>query len=160
MKIVKKVSNSDIVRKAIKQVDNRVLKVGWGKKQRYDDGTPVATVAVVQEFGSPAKNIPPRSFMRVAADNEGKNWARQFAGGLKKVLSGRMQASSVMEAIALLVEGDIKKAISSVTEPPLKEATIKARNRGKKVGNTKTASKPLVDTGYMLNSVTHEVTNK
>jgi len=157
---IKKISHRDEVKKAIQSVDRTSLAVGWGKEQKYPDGTPVATVAITQEFGSPSKNIPPRSFVRKAANDEGENWKKQYSGGIKKVLNGDIRINQVISGIALLVEGDIKKAISKVVSPPLNPKTIKARLIGKKVGNKNTSVKPLVDTGYMMASVTHEEITK
>jgi hypothetical protein len=43
------------------------LQVGFMENaDPYPDGTPVALVAAVQEFGSPSNGIPPRPFMRPA----------------------------------------------------------------------------------------------
>ena len=42
------------------------VRVGFFSTARYDDGTPVATVAAINEFGSREANIPERPFFRQA----------------------------------------------------------------------------------------------
>ena len=41
-----------------------VAQIGFPSGQHYPDGTNVAYVAAIQEFGAPAVNIPPRPFMQ------------------------------------------------------------------------------------------------
>ncbi len=160
MKITKKAGLSETLKKTIVEINHSALRVGWGENQKYDNGTPVAMIAAQNEFGNPAKKIPPRPFMRPAISAQGDNWKKQLSGGIKMVFSDKLTVSNVFEAVGKLVVSDIQKSISKVTSPALKPSTIKARLRGKKVGNAGTASKPLVDTGYMMASITHEEISK
>ena len=146
--------------KIISDINSARLQVGWGEKQRYDDGTPVAVVAATQEFGSPAKNIPPRSFMRTSSIEKEGEWKALIGQGMKTVMNGANSTANVFEMVGLKVAGDVREKIATITSPALAPSTIKARIRGRKVGNAGTATKPLVDTGYMLNSLTSEVTSK
>lgn len=148
------------LKKIISDVNASTLKVGWGENQKYDDGTPVAVVAAQNEFGNAAKNIPPRSFMRTSVIEKGDEWKATAGQLFKGVFSETQTAQNVFEIMGLKVSGDIREKIASITSPALKESTIKARIRGRKVGNMGTATKPLVDTGYMLNSLTSEVSAK
>lgn len=146
--------------KTIDKVNRSALRVGWGENIKYPDGTPVAMIAAVNEFGNPAKKVPPRPFLRPAIAAQGSNWKKQIAGGMKMVFSDKITVTEVFDAVGTLVAADIQKAITQVTSPALKDSTIKARLRGKKVGNMTTATKPLEDTGYMRGSVTHEEVSK
>lgn len=146
--------------KAIDNVNSSALRVGWGENTKYPDGTPVAMVAASNEFGNPAKKVPPRPFLRPAIIANGENWKRQITGGLKMVFSDKLTVTEVLDAVGNLVAADIQKAITKVTSPALAKSTIKARLRGEKVGNMTTATNPLEDTGYMRGSVTHEEVNK
>lgn len=144
---------------ALKALDSVVGKVGWFDTAHYPDGTPVAYVASIHEFGYPEGNIPPRLGMRETAKEREPAWkivARQCA---KAVLAGTMTAKQAMEAIGLKAAGDIRKHISKVTQPPLKVDTVKARLVGKKQGRvvSLTVAKPLVDTGELLGSVSNRV---
>lgn len=160
MKITKKAGLSETLKKTIQDVNRSALRVGWGENQKYPDGESVAMIAAQNEFGNPAKAIPPRPFMRPAISEQGDNWKKQLVGGMKMVFSDKITVSNVFEAVGILVTSDIQKSIASVTSPALAESTIKRRLNGKQVGNMKTATKPLVDTGYMMASVTHEEVTK
>jgi hypothetical protein len=144
----------------LKDLEGKVGKVGWFEEQRYDDknSTPVAYVATIQEYGYPPKNIPARPFMRPTIIEKQHEWKKIAEAGSRQVIQGKQTVGNVMEAIGLKASGDIKKAISKVTEPPLKPATIAARLA--KRSNQSTLgllTKPLIDTGYMLNSLTNVV---
>lgn len=142
--------------KIAKQISKLNAKVGFFDTAKYENGTPVALVAMVNEFGVPQKNIPPRPFMRPAAENNKEAWKKTFNFGVKQ----GFQTGDFKQAFNLVgmqAQGDIKTAIKNVTAPALAESTKKARLTGK-VKNAKTATKPLIDTGYMLDSVAYEVT--
>ena len=160
MKIVQKEGLSKTLKKTIQDIGKSALRVGWGENQKYPNGDSVAMVAAQNEFGNPMLHIPPRPFMRPAiSDNEG-NWKRQLVGGIGMVLEDKITTSEVFEAVGILVKADIQKSIASVTAPALAKSTLKARLKGKRVGNMKTASKPLVDSGYMMASITYEEVTK
>lgn len=141
-----------------KTFNSTELKVGWFSTTRYEDGTPVAHVAMIHEFGAPKVNIPPRPFMRPTVAREENNWRRFIAQEAPKILDGQETVERMFEALGLNISGQIGKSISAVTAPPLKEATIKAKLA--KLANTKTVGKvdkPLVETGIMLDTVTYTV---
>lgn len=133
-------------------------KVGWFAGSSYPDGPPVALVAATQEYGT--GSIPPRPFMRPTIQQEKTVWAKGFADGTRAVLKGRFTSEQVMEQVAGRAAGDVRKAITEVVSPPLNEKTVAARmrKRGLPVEKaTATVAKPLVDTGRMLNTLTHQV---
>ena len=138
------------------------MRVGWGENAMYPDGERVAVIAAQNEFGNPALKIPPRPFMRPAQSENMSMWKTKMAEGIKASFNNTKTVGEVFEAIGLLVAGGIRTAITKVTSPALKTATVKARLRGTKQGKavSLTAAKPLVDTGYMLNSLTSEVVEK
>jgi len=162
MKVIKKPGLSTKLASAIKDIEAKQLRVGWGEDAKYDNGTSIAMIAAQNEFGNPGKKIPPRPFMRPTIAAHKMTWATKLSQGTKTVLNGTRSISDVFEAVGLLVAGDIRKSIASVTSPALKTATVMARLRGKKQGKkvSLTAAKPLVDSGYMLNSLTSEAVNK
>jgi hypothetical protein len=146
---------------ALKGIENKVGKVGFFKGSIYDNGIPVAYVATIQEFGVPEKGIPARSFMRSTINEQQKNWSKIAEQGSRRVLSGKLQANDLMEMIGQKASGDMRKKISTITTPALKQSTINARmsKRADKttVGNL---TKPLVDSGLMLQSLTYVVEDK
>ena len=150
------------LQKALKTLDDAVGKVGWFQTAHYPDGTPVAYVAAIHEFGVPEKNIPPRLGMRATADEKRGEWAKVSEVGAKRILNGQATPWEVMETIGLKAAGDVRKHIANVTSPPLKADTVKARLAGKKQGNvvSVTIAKPLVHTGELLGSLTNTVEAK
>lgn len=137
---------------------NKTAKVGWFDSARYDDGTPVAYIAAIQEFGVPEKNIPPRPFMRPTVSEQQETWSKLAESGARSVLKGNTDIHNVMTKIAGKAASDIQTTITKVTSPALNPKTVAARLRkradGKTVGNL---TKPLVDSGLMLASVTFKV---
>lgn len=147
------------IAKIIDEVNQSALKVGWSEKAKYDDGTPVAMIAAQNEFGNPAKGIPPRSFMRTSVIEKTDEWKLTTAKLFKMVFSDKQTTAGAMESLGLLVAGNIREKIAAITTPALSPRTVAARLRGnKKKGiNPVTSAKPLVHTGVMLNSLTSEV---
>jgi len=143
---------------ALDQLAGKQSKAGYFETAKYEDGTPVAYVAAIHEFGSPEQGIPPRPTMRPAIDHNRTAWARLAAKGAKAVINGKAGAEQVMDSIAALAAGNIQEEIAALTAPPLKPATVAARRRRyadkQTTGNL---TKPLVDSGLMLASVTHAV---
>jgi len=138
--------------------DDRVASVGWFPGAKYPDGTQVAYVATIHEFGSPAQGIPPRPFVRPTVAGQQKVWAGIMADGVRAVISGRASSGDVLEGVGLQAAGDIGKTIANLTSPPLKPATVAARARRYADGKiTNSLTKPLNDTGLMQASLTHTV---
>lgn len=133
-------------------------KVGWFDNAKYEDGTPAAYIAAIQEFGSPQNNIRPRSFMRTTIKERKQSWRDLAMQGAKAILNGKADVELVFEGIGQQAAGDIKKKISEITSPQLKPATIRARLR--KMADQSVVgklNKPLVFTGYLLNSIENKV---
>jgi hypothetical protein len=120
------------------------VKVGFLSKAKYPDGTPVAMVAAIQEFGAPRAGIPPRPFFRNMIAAKSKEWPRAIANLLK---SNDYDAEKTLTQTGEAVAGQLRQSVVDTNEPPLAESTI--RRKG--------FDKPLVDTGHMLNSVDYEV---
>ena len=67
--------------------------------------------------------------MRATAMRKWGEWKDLMLDGAKAILQGRRTADQVMDTMGAKAAGDIAKNIASVWEPPLKEATVKARAR-------------------------------
>ncbi|WP_197328677.1 hypothetical protein [Ralstonia syzygii] len=150
------------LQQALQDIDSKVGKVGWFESSKYQDGTPVAYVAAIHEHGVPEKGIPMRPTMRPTAAAQRAQWAKLAQAGFAAVFRGAATPTDVMEKVSAKAAGDVRKAISQIRTPPLKAATVKARLRGKKQGKvvSLTAAKPLVDSGVLLNTLTHIVEDK
>lgn len=147
-----------ILEVALKGLQNKVAKVGWFPSAKYPDGTPVAYVATIQEYGYPPDNIPSRSFMRSTIIEQEKAWTALAAAGARAILRGTATVDLVLNGIGEKAAGDIRKKISSIWSPPLSPVTI--QNRLRRYSDKATIgslTKPLIDTGVMLNTISVEV---
>jgi hypothetical protein len=163
--------------KQLKEADKKELQVGWFSSAKYDNNTPVAYVAALNEFGRNA-----RPFIRPAIAENKKDWNSTLNAALKQMLAGNLTPDKAMTILGLQVEGDIKQSIVSGDHAPLSPITLAIRrlkNDGVKINATLVGmvadavargetgpgqlgqpsgnTDPLRDTGYMLATITHEV---
>lgn len=143
--------------KIIKELGSKQVETGFFDTARYEDGTPIAGVAVVQDQGSVKKGIPPRPFFSVSLNKGKENYASVIRRGLKAVISGELSVENVLEQVGEASKGDIQKGIIDIESPALNENTLRARDRRHYSGVG--SSKPLVDSGQMLQAVTYKVDN-
>jgi hypothetical protein len=120
------------------------LRVGFLENARYPDGTPVAMIAAIQDFGAPSVGIPPRPFFRNMIKNKQGEWPKAVAGVLK---ANNYDAVKTLEITGAAIAGQLRQSIIDTNSPPLAPSTIQRKG----------FAKPLVDTGHMLNSVDYEV---
>ncbi|EHT2883436.1 hypothetical protein KXJ91_001428 [Campylobacter coli] len=120
---------------------NKRLEVGFFETAKYENGEHVANVAKIQEYGT--LKIPARPFFRTAVSkNQGK-----WLGILKNQFLANQDFNLSLNQVGEVARGDIVVSIMKTNTPPNAEATIKAKG----------SSKPLIDTGFMRNSVTFKV---
>lgn len=151
---VRRTSNSEAIKKMLAELDKKEIRVGFFENSKYPDGTPIAYVAAIQEFGYGP--IPPRPFMRPAEETNKGKWVKGIASGVRAVIAGQVTLDHALEQVGMVAAGDVRKAIKAVTAPPLTESTVRARQRRKK-GKKAVSRKPLVDTGQMLQAVNSAV---
>lgn len=143
------IKGGDKLEKALAELTLKInnaatLKVGFLSKAKYPDGTPVALVAAVQDYGAPRAGIPPRPFFRNMVKAKSPEWPKAIAGLLK---THDYDATVVLRLTGEAIKGQLQASIRDTNAPPLKPATIKRKG----------FAKPLVDTGQMLNSVDYNV---
>jgi len=103
-------------------------------------------------------HIPPRPFMRPTIAAQRNEWLRLLGEGAKAILRGKATIEAVLGAVGAKAAGDVAKTITSITSPPLRKSTVRARLR--QMADRKTIGsidKPLVHTGILLNSITNTV---
>ena len=159
MKVTRKAGKIEALRQTVRSLDGSTGKVGWFPSAVYEKGQPVAGIAAVQEFGSPARGIPPRSFFRTTAVEKREEWAATAGQLAKRAALGKMDPKLIMEGVGLAAGGHVRATITKIQSPKLKDATVDARKRrlangGK--GAKSTIAKPLVDTGILLGTLSYE----
>lgn len=120
------------------------VKVGFLEGATYPDGTPVAMIAAVQNFGAPSRGIPPRPFFSNMITQHGGEWGGDTAELMERTDGDAHQTLTLMGE---LIEGQLRQSVVDTNDPALKPATIKRKG----------FEKPLVDTGHMLGSIDSEV---
>ena len=138
------------IRDRTRGFDKLEVRIGVQEGQQYEDGTPVAYVAAIHEYGAPEVGIPPRPFLRTTLDQKRKEWTDQMLDGVEAVMHGAASVDQALEMIGTGAAGDVKKTISEIDSPPLKQATIARKGH----------AKPLVETGLLLQSITSKVEEK
>ena len=174
-------SIEDIKKKLTTLQDNE-LEVGWPEGTSYADGTPVAGVAAVQEFGSPKMNIPPNSFFRTTIAEHQDEWAKTFRKLYKRYFLGAATSEQTLNIVGAVVVGEVKETITKINTPlsPITIALRRLRDNGQKitgktVGEVAAAidagetgpgelgdqtfenKKRLNETGYMIATLTYNV---
>jgi hypothetical protein len=157
--------------------ENKQVKVGYVDSSKYEDGTSVAYVAAIQEFGSPQMSIPPRPTIRPTVDRDEGKWRNTAIAGAKAIANGSQTITGVLDVMGLQAAGGIKKSISQLTSPPLSPTTLRLRKLkrdgvqigGRVVGEAHAyansegadlsgvSTKPLVFDGIMIGAVTSVV---
>lgn len=178
----------EALKRTLESIQKKETKVGFFDTANYPDGTPVAYVATIQEFGYGP--IPPRPFMRPAQEQNKDKWLKNLARATKAAIDGKIDIIDALEQVGKVAAGDVQKAIKAVQDPPLSPLTLLLRKHkkgadpekigGKLVGQyAKQASfmgpqpkqkksetlsgvstKPLIDEGLMFQSVTSAVVDR
>lgn len=157
MKVVRK-GGTEKLKATLAEVSSKQIRTGIFPESVYPDGTPVAYILAIHEWGYPQGNIPARPVMRPTAEQKKSEWGRQIAGAVRGAIDGKVNVVQAFEALGARAAGDIARTISRVTSPPLKKSTLQARQARKKTPGV--SKKPLVDTGQMIQAVTHVVEDK
>lgn len=95
-------------------------------------------------------HIPERSFIRSTFDEKLDDWIDKVADWLVDVMTGDMQAKTLVERLGALIAGDIQSKIKSIQEPANSPATIARKG----------STSPLEDTGHLIQSITYKVVDK
>lgn len=134
--VVRKPGDMQRVKQAIKDLERTSTRVGWFESAKYPEGTPVAYVATIQEFGYAAGGIPPRPFFRPTILAQQGAWKLLMGQAVKGMIAGNRTAYQVMELMGLQGAGDVRKTISTITSPPLSLLTLMARKARLEYGKT------------------------
>ena len=148
--------SSKIIRKGpgIKVLKERVRTPGTvevgiiGAGVHQDSDITVAGIGFIHEFGSPANNIPERSFLRRTIRGDRKEIVALTGKFMKKIQDGSMKMETALGLLGSFVADKVEMKIVSLKEPPNKPATIAAKR----------SSNPLIGKqGQLKDSITWRV---
>lgn len=135
----------------IRELDSKIVRVGYFEHSRYPDGKPVAGVAVVQEFGSVTRRIPPRPTFRPAIAGSKHMQRNAIAAAVRRAVAGTQTVEQGLSQLGAALVGEIQQAITGLSTPPLAASTIARKG----------SNKPLIgEYGFLLQEVTFVVENK
>lgn len=106
-----------------------------------NDGQQIAEYAAYNEFGT--ENIPERSFMRSAFDENLSSIKQDMDARYGQVTRGEINVKDALGLVGLRHQDQIKNKIDTNIPPPNAPATIAAKG----------SSRTLIDTGAMKNSI-------
>jgi hypothetical protein len=133
---------------------------GWFSSSKYEDGTPVAYIATIQEFGSPQQGIDSRSFQRATLSAKQDEYGQLIGKGARAVMAGKLSARKMLDAFGLQVAGDIRKTIADGNFKALADSTLRARARRRGVAVESVNSDPLRDSNVMVNTLVNQTRNR
>lgn len=162
--MIRVTSRTRVVRNRIPQVvagirgmDNAVTKVGFPEGERVatgnsngdrqiDDMSELSRIAFTLEFGAPHLGNKKWPFMTKALQNN-KGRVKDLSAQLyDRASEGRLETMRALGILGEFHQEQIKEQIRLTRTPRLEESTIERKG----------SSKPLVDTGQMIQSVTHK----
>lgn len=120
------------------------VQVGFLENATYPDGTSVALIAAINEFGAPSRGQPPRPFFRRMVAAKSPEWPSAIADLLK---ANDFDANRTLEQVGAAIKGQLQQSIVDLVDPALKPSTVARKG----------FDKPLIDTGHMLKSVDYRV---
>jgi phage gpG-like protein len=134
-----------------------------GSGKRYDveslSGISNVELALVHEFGSPARNIPARSFIRAPFLRKRDEYMNMLRLLVSRTLT--RNAHQTVKALGIMgqkISADFKASMPGT--PPPNAASTLARKLAKTRKGATGSPQTLVDTGRLLNSITYAVVKK
>jgi hypothetical protein len=171
-KIIKDIDAQTFAKLKIRAaVDKKYTKVGIpGTAKEPDEGTPLALIGLVMEFGSPAKGIPERPSLLPATRKGKPDFIRLNKRNLQKILRDETTLDKSLAQLGAMAVGKVVHEILTGDFKPLQPSTIAARKRrlsqgyqqslATRQGKPLQLDKPLVDTGNFVASFTHQEVDK
>lgn len=141
----------------IKKFKRDAVLVGIPQDKSYrkdEDAINNATLLALNNFGSPANNIPARPVMSIGIKKAQPEIIEAFRQGAKSALSKGLSALSVAyNRAGIAASVSIKKVINAQEgiEPPSKATLAARKSKGFK------GTKALIVTGQMRNAITYVV---
>lgn len=137
----------DIVNQA-RRMGSKRLSVGVPNGGTHSgSGLDMLLHVAVHELGSIKANVPARPFIAPSMQNNSYKYAGMMAKDARKILLGRKTTAQVLDDVGAEAVKDIKTYIRIADFKPLAPATIAAKG----------SSKPLIDSGEMMNAIDYEV---
>lgn len=177
-------SNEKLWNHLINELDDFTVQAGWFENSRYDNNTPVAYIAAIQNYGARVrvadsfKNalhyvgihlrkdkaefiIPPRPFMENAKRRlEGSEGKQILLQELLMVFEGKQTMERAINRLGLWLQSVIQGEIKALNSPKLSGMTVELRNNKYDSKSKNKSAKPLNSTGIMFSTVQYKAEKK
>jgi len=143
----------DANKRAVKDFQKAYVEVGVFESETEKDGTPMAMIASVHEYGAEIRQkrgtliIPERSFLRSWVESASENTNKLMQKLYNDVASGKTNVVDAMKKLGAYASSGIRKQILDGDFVPNAPSTIAAKG----------SDKPLIDTGQLMNSIHYRV---
>jgi len=115
-----------------------------------ESGMTNSEIGLVQEFGSETRNIPARSFLRMPIETKQDDLVQTLDTGLVKDAIEQGDIKTVYKILGIAAEGIVKDAFRS-------SGYGQWQGNAQSTIDKKGSSRPLIDTGILMASVTSDV---
>lgn len=143
------------VASAVEALTRNAVYVGIPATAPPRRGEPItnASIAYVQEHGSPLLHIPPRPFLRPGVADASEELADRLEDAAHLATDGnRNGVIRALHAVGLIAQAAVRRKITEGPFTALSERTLAARRAR---GITRT--KPLIDTGQLRNAINYVI---
>lgn len=118
-------------------------------KNEPGTGTPLSLVAAAHEFGVPGR-IPERPFLRPGLVSKKDELKTINEANFKQVVNEKMTVGDALVSVGVFAAASVQHFIRNGNFQPLDPRTIERKG----------STKPLIDTGNLIQSITSEVRSK
>lgn len=177
-------TNTKLWNTLTKELSDFEISAGWFENSRYDDKTPIAGVAAVQNYGARIKAsdkykkylhaigihlkkskaefiIPPRPFMdKAQARLDSQEGTEKIMLEVLRVFEGKQTMEKAAHRLGLWAQSVIQEELKAMNSPALSSMTIELRNNEYVSKSKNRSTQPLNSTGLMFESVENKVTMK
>lgn len=140
-------SDGERYMKQLEQLASLEVAVGFQEGQKYEDDTSLALIATYNEFGS--SNTPARPFMKQSWERHSRQIQAFCSKEVKDISEGK-SAQKALAEIGAYGKATVQQEIVDGEFAPNAPSTIKRKK----------SDRPLIDTGYMRQSVNFVVREK
>ncbi|MGH8709731.1 MAG: hypothetical protein ACREVA_00155 [Burkholderiales bacterium] len=124
--------------------------------RRSDDPETNAAIGYVNEYGSPADNIPPRPFLLPGVEEAAPQVANALGRAVDQAFDSQTAIDRGLNEAGLLAQSSVKNRIVAQTGfAPLAARTLAARRSAGFAG-----TKALIRTSQLINSITYVVRSR
>ncbi|WP_033546268.1 hypothetical protein [Escherichia coli] len=174
--VTTRVDNAQAILDALRSLTKKDVLVGIPSEDSERDDVPFgnAGIGYLNEYGSPAQNIPPRPHLVPGVKSAEEQTVPQLKTAAQAALDGNAAgAESALNRAGTLAVNGVRRYMTITGFTPLADSTVEARaRRGRKGATLELArraagespgtdlAKPLIDTGQYRRAITHVVRDK